>query len=595
MRVSVTEADQLVIRKAAKLIIKFTHCKIKHTAMLGVISTWLGYIDYKQVRRLVVNGPEPIDLSELDALHDQVEKWLREQGKETDLKSAIDSLRFNRLSAFSYRPNTLPMIIEPQKKSNLHPKMVVFDEMNQYFSIPFEKKGESRTETAIVDAMKHLNLPCFEWWVPEKVLDINAPSVIILSKLTQLAAPVLKELQQSDSYHFWNEEQKLKGITAIKALYPQAMISAVEALSSEDLKVQSFGFRLKKGTDEAGNSVYSLYNSNIYAFMPYVWVSRVAAQEALAMLLSTGSTPAFELNSVTGEINFDEIGRVSVNNGYMKQNVPNLPNANIQLHVIKRFDNDDLKPLDALLKTCGQDRSRFEYLSMSTIQKSKTSGWVNCETLSLITDCVKSFETNICAAKTLLNNADLNSECLIEALKRVVPQNEPGEYLDIDNPESLKKSFPMLFKGFAINVIDDWHYDCATFSGALRKTCGFINANQSEMLGFMAYKAVTGESCTTEADRDTGIILAAVAVERDSWDFHFLSALAETIEEKFKKLDGVISELSDLSSGLWSIKAPSLAISCGSTRFTYRDTRSIGSIPIKVTQKVSDFAKLEIP
>ena len=590
MRILVTEPDLLVIRKAIKLLIKFSPRKINYTEMQGIVVSWMGYIDYKQVRRLVVETPQLLDNSILEALHKHANEWISEENeKDIDSIISIDSLKFSKLSAFSYTPRTLPMIINSQNQSDFPSKRIVFDEFSRYAGDLFKSRGKQYSENITVDAMKFLKLPCFEWWVPDSVSDINAPSVVVLSKLVKLVKPVLDELQKSDSYHFWDEENKAKGIIEIKALYQASMISAVDALSQTDININPFGFKLVKGVSDNGSRVYSFYNANIYAFIPYLWETKESAHETLARMLSTGSVVNPKSSTLSGGVSFEDIGRINISNGCMELNVNNLPNKNIPLHVIKRFDNHELKPISAQLKNCGDDRSRFSFLSMLSITPKKISGWVDQKTLTILSDSVRSFETNLFAAKALLNNPNLNSESLIKAVKQVVTYNLPNECLDIDNPESFKTTFPAISKHFAVNVIDDWHYDCATFSGALRKTCGHINASQSQMLGYMFYQALTGHSCTTEDDRDIGIILAAVAVENGFLDNSVLLKLKNGLEKNLKDLQSAISDLSDITSGLWALKTTTQVITCGSRRFTFMDTRSSGAIPIKVSQSINDF------
>ncbi len=96
MRISVTNSDLLVIRKAAKLLRKHSPQNPKQAPTLNTISEWMGYIDHKKLKRLVVDSPNTLPIQNCEALKSSAEQWLVNQGFNSDMTLALNSLQLNK-------------------------------------------------------------------------------------------------------------------------------------------------------------------------------------------------------------------------------------------------------------------------------------------------------------------------------------------------------------------------------------------------------------------------------------------------------------------------------------------------------------------
>lgn len=588
MRIPLTESDLLVIRKAVKLFRKISPNKPKQSSALDQFAIFLGYFDYKQIKRLLIETPLRVSDEALKSLHQSISEKLSNEGLLHDeINIATDSFKLKKLSAFCYQTSNYPSLVNGPHFSNAmnnnHP--IIMDEFFTGFNYPFKRKEVDK----IIDVLSSVGSMRAEWWIPLATTEINTPSVVVFNKLIPLVETLLSTSPFSkDSHLFWEEETKTAFSNHVKSLWPEAMISGVDAIAGSVLKIKPFGFDVTVSNAEPNaKQIYALTHNSIYAIYPVVWDSYEAASHALAQLLLTRRAPTVISSSVSGNFTFGTGNTVKIEQGKINHGISLLPHLNLPAHITNSFDHEFLSIHDGLhVPHNGHPPKRYSGFPF-LVKNVHLKPWVSNEVIDNLRTHIDTFSKLITNAKSVLLNSDLS--ILIPVIRDVagsVYDDESVGHLNIDDPKEFIDEFPSLAPFFSDTILDNWHFECAALSEYPGRTYGNINTDQAEMVGFIIHKLITGNKCEYEKDRDIGAIIAAQAIQAGGW-FNTDSELINIHHQylkRYEELYDVATRIKSLDSAVSDLRSCRDILAKGKNMHTMTDMRSVSQIPVRVAQ-----------
>jgi len=611
MRIPLIESDLLILKKAVKLIRKQLVNSPKHSELLDTVSVWFGYFDYKQLVRLLIEVNTQLNKTELHRIESEAFRWLHNNQIEEDrANNIVDSLKFKKLSSFHTIPNNLLVQNNDTKDyigtlknytNELHeqernlatvssnPKVHLDEFSRVSHSLYPSKQGDS-----VINAIAVSGSIRSEWWVPGCSSSVSQPTVVILDKLIPLAEEILNEPQFGhNKCRDWDNKTKETFKSRVESMWPMAMISAYEAVKSVELRIKPFGFEVLYALDEkTGREVYLLGNRALGAYLPNVWYSIENATNAMAQLLIAAYEQISPDEKLSNTLLVDPINdKIKITENKEEYSVVRLDQLNFDVHVSKTIqEREVLSNLDYFnLRNANIEIERSPFYGSIKNERS-LSPWLTDCARNRINTAFEKYSRTLTKAFELLNQ--FNTGPIIELIKAYVIENydeQWSEYLDIDEPEKLKDSFPALFKvpEFNENILDNWHYDCATFTGFPRKTCGSICVDQSEMIGFAFFNSITGEECKSKHDRDVGVVLAAYCLVNQLTDVNVIKNEFNLLKRSVEELNRLSFDINETEQNLREFKSEKRTITSGVKRTTALDFRKMSSF--KLTDRDSLF------
>lgn len=560
MRILCTEADLLFIRKSAKLFCKFSPVHYKHTAAMEKFAVWMGFFDYKQLKRNVVESPVTLPAEHLDALEQGITSELISNHLADDkAKSLTSSLNLGKLSAFSYRPSNLPAMAPHQSNveesaENTSTRRMVVDEL--FMTIDAFKDTNNGADS-VLQALDIVGMERAEWFIPYGCKDIHEPSVVILERLMPLIKALLEEDQRFNEQapHRWDEFTQDNFKSEVQKLWPQVMVSAYEAVSDEKHAISPFGFTLVQGRSLDGSeTVYGAYNDAIHVCLPNFWDNRESALEVLAYLL-IGLVVNKTSGSLNGAFEFDDTWTMVLRNSKAVETAHHLEELGFSVCATTNL-NIDLPSYDDSILTLHTKASAEPAKVFHERSLSNHATWISVEKLAAVNNTADQFELAVAKAMATLSDGKDVSQLAALIKDQVNEQyspyiNDEGEHcFDIDNVEWFKDAFPGLAPAFDDRVIDSWHVDCSTYTGFPRKTSGQICSSQGEMLGYVLYEVLTGKPCKHEHDTQLAAIVAAKYIDNPELTLRDLMRLHDQIRTLHKAIAKVLTTLWTIWRGL---------------------------------------------
>ena len=594
MRVSLIEADRLVIRKAVKILRKATSQKHKQGQLTEQFADWLGYFDQKQLVRQLKTHPKSHSEADLLILKHRITQWLEGEGLSgPDASVTTDRLNLSKLSAFT----------TPSK-----PTLIVYDEMHEMLNMRAKKRGDD-----ISDLLARLNLPRYKWFTTEPRDSISDRNVIDMSQVIPRVRDLLELPEFSEIYSMLspNREQAetLLANRIQSDVFPHSQVSAQELLANAQENKESiepFGFRVVEGTLN-NQAVWSLYHPSLHGFLPQAWSTQDAAVIAKAELIFAGRVTSKADPSLTGAavfqcvsygsgIRFSNTGpedvHVEISGGLIQSPTDtaggrHLLNAGPVREIITHVDLNALKPSYSALELLPFNKADSTSPIFPSVPASidHLAPFLSADAhaaLRAIQKCLQEMRSGAWEAR---DNADLSM--VVAWLKEGVSDSTlPDEDLWVDDPVDLLDAFPLLAQHFSVAQLDEWHARASDLHGYRNR--GGIYVSEWDLCVSLFWEELHGSPPSSSTEEDTAAICLGYLVTQESFNPASLLEMSNTLLKQWQAFNTQVNLIQAVSAGLSELEVETGYVCTGPVHTTSSDAlrsgRKFNSKSITVTQ-----------
>lgn len=594
MRIAISEQDIALVKKSAKVLRKHLTGKIGQQKALDTVSTFFGYKDYFSLTREgQLEAGDGISLQYFEA---HITPSLKSIGLSDADADSLFSI-WSKLSAF---------------KQPSRPKIMIHDE----FGVHMDAQRRSLNED-VIDFLSLNNLHRYEWWVAAsggRARSIHEPSVFVLNKIIQQTRKLEEELGHEvprfKSEQFDDMAERIRSM-----VLPTSLVSALAAVTDDKIAAKPFKFDIAPGQmvshRGARQSVWVICHTGTDSMLEPVFLTREAAQTALAGILVTGSLASVEYASGIhgmGEISIKKEKRWShpvetneivvkfqavegkIVDAVMGKGEPKLAaHHRMNVHGFELIQYRDLNTARLPANTFSrwgstelptrQEDTGYDYTIASLPKSSEGAfGAISDESLARLRKLLSNFKTLARTAQEKIQSPIPNN--IIEWMhsRLVSPSRvvDPEQYYEFDLM-AMARHVPQLAERFPSDLLDEWH---SSYIYDIRgnRPYGELEGEPVEFISYLFYYALTGKEPKGSNDVKVGAVILSLVLQESSGQIHIdvLNEYRRGLESTLEVMNNWWSELNSFQYGLEHFVPDEGMVSHGDQKTTMSDLFRVG-------------------